>query len=170
MSGLGVAGFSGAGSFVAGASVNSIELSCSCKRAACCFNSSVEGSAVGTVGTVFGGCCAGDVVSLFDEMLAAGVTGGFAAICSNAGGTGGALGAGCDATGDAGWLAAGCGGFGGSGFASGGVTGGAVATGFTGTGAGAAGFIAAGAGGAGAIFGGVGTAEGAGATGCCNGA
>src|SRR5260370_40120789 len=101
MSGLGAAGFSGAGSFVAGASVNNIELSCSCKRAACCFNSSVVGSADGTVGTVFGGCCAGEVVSVFDEMLAAGVTGDFAAR-----------------------LAAGCGGFGGSRCASGGEPGG----------------------------------------------
>ena len=147
MSGLGAAGFSGAGSFVAGASVNNIELSCSCKRAARCFNSSVVGSADGTVGTVFGGCCAaGDVVSVFDEMLVAGVTGGFAAR-----------------------LAAGCGGFAGSGFASGGAAGGAVATGFTGTGAGAAGFIAAGASGAGGNFGGVGTADGAEETGCCAG-
>src|SRR5260370_20534741 len=114
MSGLGAAGFSGAGSFVAGASVNNIELSCSCKRAACCFNSSVVGSADGTVGTVFGGCCAGDVVSVFDEMLAAGVTGGFAAR-----------------------LAAGCGGFGGSGFARRGGTAGAGGAVVTATGRGA---------------------------------
>lgn len=146
MSGLGAAGFCGAGSFVAGASVNNIELSCSCKRAACCFNLSVVGSADGTVGTVFGGCCAGDEVSVFDEMLASGVTGGFAAR-----------------------LVAGCGGFGGSGFASGGAARGAVATGFTLTGAGAAGFIAAGASGAGGNFGAVGTAEGAEETGCCAG-
>src|SRR5260370_14870275 len=111
MSGLGAAGFSGAGSFVAGASVNNIELSCSCKRAACCFNSSVVGSADGSVGTVFGGCCVGDVVSVFDEMLASGVTGGFAAR-----------------------LAAGCGGFGRSDFARGGAEGGGGAVGSSATG------------------------------------
>ena len=147
-----------------------MELSCSCKRAVCCFSSSVVGFADGIAGMVCGDCCAGDVVSVFGEVLAAGVTGGFeATVSANTGGTGGALGAGCDATGDAEWLATGCCGLGGSGFASGGATGGAVATGFTGTGAGAAGFMAAGAGGAGAIFGGVGTAEGAETAGYCAG-
>src|SRR4029077_2868338 len=156
MSCLGAVGFSGVGAFVAGASVNNMELSCSCKRAVCCFSSSVVGFADGIVGMVCGDCCAGDVVSVFDEVLAAGVTGGFeATICASTGGTGGALGAGCDATGDAEWLATGCCGLGGSGFASGG--GGTVATGFTGTGAGAAGFIAEGTGGATTILGGAGT-------------
>ena len=167
---LGAVGFSGAGAFVAGAPVNNMELSCSCKRAVCCFSSSVVGFADGIAGVVCGGCCAGDVVSVFDEVLATGVTGGFeATVCANTGGAGGALGAGCDATGDAEWLVTGCCGLGGSGFASSGATGGAVATGFIGTGAGAAGCIAAGAGEAGAIFGGVGTAEGAEAAGCCAG-
>jgi hypothetical protein len=83
MSGLGATGFSGAGAgagaFVTGVCVNSMELSCSCKRAAWCFNSSVVGSADGIVGTAFGVFVAGDVVSAFDEMPVAVVTGGFGA-------------------------------------------------------------------------------------------
>src|SRR6516165_1374168 len=108
MSCLGAVGFSGAGAFVAGASVNNMELSCSCKRAVCCFSSSVEEFADGIAGMVCGGCCAGDVVSVFDGVLAAGVTGGFeATVGANTGATGRALGVGCEATGDAEWLAIG---------------------------------------------------------------
>ena len=72
MSGRGAAGFSGERCFAGGASVNNMELSCSCRRAVCCFNSSVVGSADGVVGMAFGGAGAWGLVSIFAEVLAVG--------------------------------------------------------------------------------------------------
>src|SRR5271165_259124 len=74
ISGLRVTTGSGGDCFAAEVCVNRRVPSCSCKRAACCFNSSVVGFTAGMVASALVVCSVADLVSILAEALTAGGT------------------------------------------------------------------------------------------------